>query len=409
MGCQPARPFRSTPTRDEPVQYPTLDQTFEFDPSSDADPDSVRLSIPAKSACYLLEDSDRSPVLLATTANFRQAVTKRLLAPPEVPVAGKVDYRQFVRRIRYRIVGSQFEGNWTYLHNVHETFPKQFRQLTKHWTAHWIQLDRSVSHPRLSVTQSPVDPATDYAGPFAAQKAARNCVELVEDLFDLCRYYDVLAQSPNGQPCAYKEMAKCQAPCDGSMPMADYQRDVRAAFSFLTGDRDTWIESTQAAMRSAASDLAFEVAARLKAKVDRIDELNHESCRFLNHLDGFRFVTIQPGTTRKRCSLFVVDRGRIAFIDEFPRDITADDLASPTASCHRHFADPTSIVDRTAATAMAMVSWHLFQGSRDRGWWLRYSDSMTPEDVRYAIDRMERNKSDSHAAIEHEASEPKVN
>jgi len=48
-------------------------------------------------------------------------------------------------------------------------------------------------------------------------------IEIAEDAFDLCRYYNVLVEAPGARACAYKEMGKCPAPCDGSISMEQYR------------------------------------------------------------------------------------------------------------------------------------------------------------------------------------------
>ncbi len=70
-----------------PVVDPQLDDLLEVSP--DADVESWRLSVPAKGACYLLEDEPGRAILLATTADLRQALVHRLSAVPTEASPGK--------------------------------------------------------------------------------------------------------------------------------------------------------------------------------------------------------------------------------------------------------------------------------------------------------------------------------
>src|SRR5947207_15818153 len=72
-----------------------------------------------------------------------------------------------------------------------------------------------------------------FVGPVEDKHAAARLIELVEDLFDLCRYYNILLESPRGKACAYKEMGKCPAPCDGSIGIEHYRRMVEWSLSNL--------------------------------------------------------------------------------------------------------------------------------------------------------------------------------
>ena len=87
-----------------------------------------------------------------------------------------------------------------------------------------------------------------------AEHAAARLIQLVEDSFDLCRYYNILVESPNTKACAYKEMGKCPAPCDGTIPMSQYHQMIEQSVTAIVSpgnfiDRQTRQMNEAAAAR----------------------------------------------------------------------------------------------------------------------------------------------------------------
>src|SRR5256885_1820097 len=100
-------------------------------------------------------------------------------------------------------------------------------------------------------------------GPLEDKHAAARLIQLVEDSFDLCRYYNILVESPNTKACAYKEMGKCPAPCDGTISMDEYRRGIERSAQVLIRPED-FLTEQDARMQKLAGELQFEQAAKVK-------------------------------------------------------------------------------------------------------------------------------------------------
>ena len=85
--------------------------------------------------------------------------------------------------------------------------------------AWFVHVDPDANFPRYVKTTDLAARTGVYLGPLEDKHAAARLIQLAEDAFDLCRYYNILVESPHAKACAYKEMGKCPAPCDGSISM----------------------------------------------------------------------------------------------------------------------------------------------------------------------------------------------
>ena len=118
-----------------------------------------------------------------------------------------MNYREIVRKIYWRRVDSNFEADWIYLEAV-ELFPRTYQGMVGFKPAWFVQVDPSNNFPRHQ-DDCAAGEARQAIGPLEDKHAAARLIQLVEDSFDLCRYYNILVESPNARACAYKEMGKC--------------------------------------------------------------------------------------------------------------------------------------------------------------------------------------------------------
>jgi hypothetical protein len=345
-----------------------LDQTLQVGP--DIDVESWRLSVPARPACFLLLDAAQAPIQLATTANLRAALAKRLSPrqtnepdesshPTTTSTASRrIDYHQLIRSVRYRFVHSRFEADWVYLNNAHTHLPRAFDDLTKRFSAHWLHINTADAYPRFVSVDRPIAPEATCFGPLPGAKATQKFVHALESLFDLCREHRLLLQTPNARACDYKAMGRCPAPCDGTIPFNDYRAQLRAAIDFISQPQDAWRHDQTERMRLAASDQDFETAQRIKQQLDTAASLESAP----PPLTDFRGLIVTPGPSKTTYRTFGYQPGAIEPLGDLPANASTEQLngltdrlgAFPQAE---HAAD-----DRLRQKHTALVAWHMLHG-----------------------------------------------
>lgn len=286
-----------------------FDAAASFDPA--ADPDSFLRQVPARWAVYLLIDGDGRPVQLLCVKNLRASLKRRL--GPDDPEAGpsrRVDYRQVVRRVLYRRVDSAFEADWIYYEAARVVFPGAYRTMVGFRPAWFVHVDPDAEFPKYAKTIDPSAAGGTFVGPVEDKHAAGRLAQLAEDAFDLCRYYHILLEAPVGRACAYKEMGKCPAPCDGTISMAAYRQLVSLSLRTLV-DPQPMIREQEQRMRSAAGELRFETAAKIKQHMDLLGQLGKGAFRHARPLDDFRFLSLQHGPSVGQANVFVITPGAV--------------------------------------------------------------------------------------------------
>ena len=267
-----------------------FDHSAEFRPDLPITP--LLEAVPAKWVVYLFTDETGAAFQLLCVKNLRSSLQRRLGEANELAPGRRVPYRQVVRRIWWRRVDSGLEADLAYAQAAATLFPNIHRQFIESRRPWWIEIFPQATHPRFVRTDRP-QPEEDKRlfGPLPTKAAAGRIIETLEDAFDLCRYYNILIQTPLGAACAYKQMHKCPAPCDGSISLEMYRQMIHQAVSFLDRPADV-IQQHTARMQSAAAAMQFEAAGRVKAYVQQLTEIASLSLRPLEEL---QFLAILRG------------------------------------------------------------------------------------------------------------------
>jgi len=303
------------------------------------DPVADALPLPASRGVVVMRGDDSRPVFMAATGDCR-ALARRKLAPAERGVRAGVDLRSIVREVHAVECGSAFEADLIYLLQARSLMPHAARLVAERWRSWWAQIDPSADFPDWSKTDlgmglsggavAPRSASTakgmirDAAGaagggcivgPFADKDAAGRFIERMIDAFDLCRDHRLLVLAPHAQACAYKEMGRCDAPCDGSEPMTSYRARVASAIAAATAcDIEARVQQEEAAMRAAAASQDFEAAARHRAQSQRLAKLAGPATSRIAKLEDFRFMLVWRSVKDGWVRIAACERGFVCWL-----------------------------------------------------------------------------------------------
>ena len=121
-------------------------------------------------------------------------------------------------------------------------------------------------YPRLHVYRGPRKKGVRYFGPFAHAWAIRGTLDLLLRVFPArtCSAGVFKRHNQIGRPCLLGYIDKCSAPCVGKVSADEHRAIVEDFCDFLAGKTDHMIRRLEREMTSAAEELEFERAARLR-------------------------------------------------------------------------------------------------------------------------------------------------
>jgi excinuclease ABC subunit C len=341
-------------------------------------------SLPACGGVYAFVDADGELVQLLRAQNIRRSVTHRLTGADPDRASSRADLRSITRSVWWTPAHSVFESMLTYLHTARRLLPDTYRRdlnIASAWFA-TVRLDNAL--PRWQPESRVPQRDAVHVGPFARKNQCQTFVTLLEDLFDLCRYHRVLDQAPHGERCSYYDMARCPAPCDGTISLDDYCTMVRASIDYACGRFDDHHRSLEEKMNTAAADRQYARAAATKETLDRGIAFvgTHPSAG--RTLEDFQYLVVQRGETPSRVKPFFVHQGMIVAGDSVR---ICDIDRSTSAWIDRIRASSRTDSDRKSADSVCTsehiaIVVHFLNKSNDApGLFLHVSDLSTPDNL----------------------------
>ncbi|MBZ5657730.1 MAG: hypothetical protein LAO56_20895 [Acidobacteriia bacterium] len=293
-----------------------LTERLQFRPEVDGE---IFAAVPAAPAAFLLRGPDpASEPYVSKTANLRRRL-QRLLSVPEERTK-RLNLRDKVREIEYTPTGSDFESGFLLYQVLRAAFPKTYSNRLRLRFAPLVKLHLENEYPRASVTTrlGRLDGKNLYYGPFPTRVAAEKFMNDALDFFKMRRCVEDLHPDPKFPGCVYSEMKMCLAPCFRGCTDDAYRAEVVRVEDFLN-TRGESLKRQMAAERDRASEhLAFEEAATLHARLDKLAPVLQQMQEVVHRIDQMHALIVHKSVQPESVALFRVDAGAIAGPLSFP-------------------------------------------------------------------------------------------
>ena len=142
----------------------------------------------------------------------------------------------------------------------------------------YLQITTNEDFPRVEFTREPGLRGVKLYGPFANAKALRGAIQVLQRIFKFrtCTL-DIEEEDPRWRwyrPCLLYNINQCTAPCNLRISKDEYRKDIKRLRMFLEGNKARVIAELKAEMATAAAELQFEAAAKLRDEIHSLETLN---------------------------------------------------------------------------------------------------------------------------------------
>jgi excinuclease UvrABC nuclease subunit len=338
-----------------------------------------RLALPAHGAVYALTDEHGRLIQTIGAHSLRRSVTHRL-APPVEGGGKRADLRAVAHTVWWQPTYSSFETSFVYLNIARQLLGPDYRKQLAFGPVWSARIEPGAAFPRWTPQTRPFGAGVIAAGPFDSRKRCARFIETLEDLFDLCRYHEVLERAPRGQRCAYYDMGKCPAPCDGTIDLDTYRAMLAESIRFATYSGTEYVTDARARMEAAARELDFERAQQLKAKLERAEQSRKMEGRLALSPNSLRCLIVCRGARQSLVRPFFFDRGRIEPVGDVRLD--AVEKAVKTWANRTWSSDKGAETDDAYRTECLWLVCHfLAKGEQKSGVYLNADALRDPETV----------------------------
>ena len=287
-----------------------LTERLEFTPERDAE---IFAAAPAGPAVFLLRGEDaKAEPYVSKTANLRRRL-QRLLGPVTERTK-KLNLRDRVRLIEYSPTGSDFESGFLLYRVLRDAFPKTYQNRLRFRFAPFVKLHLENEYARASVTTrfGRLNGRAFYYGPFFSRVAAEKFMNDSLDFFKMRRCVDDLHPDPKFPGCIYSEMKMCLAPCFKGCTDEEYAVEVNRVQAYFDSGGDSFLRQLSDEREAASSNLAFEDAAAIHVRVEKLKPVVAQLPEVVQRLDRLSALVIQPSHRSGCVEFFRVEAGRIS-------------------------------------------------------------------------------------------------
>ncbi|MEP6804466.1 MAG: excinuclease ABC subunit UvrC [Flavobacterium sp.] len=134
---------------------------------------------------------------------------------------------------------------------------------------------------RIFSTRRMIKDGSEYFGPYTSFKTVHTILELIKELYPLrtCNYDLSKSNIDSGKfkVCLEYHIGNCKGPCEGIVPLEEYQRQVDAIREILKGNFKESMKDFKRLMNQYAQDLRFEEAQKIKEKIEVLENYQSRS------------------------------------------------------------------------------------------------------------------------------------
>ncbi len=269
-------------------------------------------TIPELPGSYQFKDALGRVIYVGKASNLRQRLSNYFQAPHSLHPRTR------------QMVETAESVEWTTVRNEVEALMLEYSLIKQHKPRFNVRLRDDKSYPFLAVTVDEQWPralvmrghrrkGTRYFGPYAHAYAIRDTLDL------LLRSFPIRTCSPSkfnqherlGRPCLLFHIEKCSGPCVGEIDETAYRQLVRELCEFLAGDTDEIIDRLELEMKSAASELEFEKAARLRDRLTAVRKAVEKQQMVADKNENIDVIGLADDDLEASVQMFFVRHGRV--------------------------------------------------------------------------------------------------
>jgi len=279
--------------------------------------DEKLAALPTEPGVYLMKDARGEVIYVGKAANLRSRVRSYFQdrtgdSRAFIPLLDRI-----LGDIEVVLVGTEKEALLLENELIKKHQPRFNVKLRDDKNFICLRIDATHPYPRLEVVRRFKRDGARYFGPYASAASIRESMRIINRFFGLRTCSDHVLETRK-RPCLLYQIGRCPAPCVLPIPPEQYRRSVEEVLLFLEGRADELTEALRARMRSAASGLRFEEAARVRDQLYAIERsLERQKIAHTEPVDQDVFGLYREGDRLLFYALYV-RRGRITGGQAFP-------------------------------------------------------------------------------------------
>jgi len=233
------------------------------------DPATIKKILPSMPGVYLFKDSTERVLYVGKAKDLK----KRLLSyfrPPEALPSKTGFMMGKARNLDFLITENEKEAFILERNLIKKHMPRYNIVLRDDKQYPCLRLDPKDPYPRLQIVRRMKKDGALYFGPYSSAQSVRQTRKLINRIFQLrkCKQAELPKRS---RPCLNYQLQRCLGPCTEDVPAESYKEVIHQVRLFLEGRDQELVEKLNENMKSAAEQLNYEEAARIRDQIRAVE------------------------------------------------------------------------------------------------------------------------------------------
>ena len=241
----------------------------------DLDPETLRLNLPESPGVYLFKDNSDKIIYIGKAKNLKKRVLSYFKSSGELSHKTQLMMRR-AQGLDYILTATENEAFILEDSLVKKHMPRYNIILRDDKRFPCLRLDMDDPYPRLNIVRKIKRDNALYFGPYSSANAVRSTLKLINRIFHL-RKCKRSALPKRSRPCLNYQLDRCFGPCAHDVNHGSYREVVDQVRMFLEGRNQELVRRLKKNMESAADQLDFERAARIRDQIRAVERvLEHQ-------------------------------------------------------------------------------------------------------------------------------------
>ena len=278
--------------------------------------------LPGQPGVYIMHDAKYAIIYVGKAISLKNRVRQYFQSSRDKTAKIKQMVSK-IARFEYIVTDSELEALVLECNLIKEHRPRYNTMLKDDKTYPYIKVTASEEYPRILFSRQMKKDKNKYFGPFTSAGAVKDTIELIRKIYRIRACSRKLPQDMGkDRPCLYYHIHQCDAPCQGYISQADYQKSVKQAVGFLNGQYEPVMKEK---MRTASETMEFEKAIEYRDLLDSVRKVAQKQKITSQSMEDRDIIAMAKDERGAVVQVFFVRDGKLIGREHFHMNLTGSE------------------------------------------------------------------------------------
>ena len=281
--------------------------------------------LPGQPGVYIMHDAKDAIIYVGKAISLKNRVRQYFQSSRDKTAKIKQMVSK-IARFEYIVTDSELEALVLECNLIKEHRPRYNTMLKDDKTYPYIKVTASEEYPRILFSRHMKKDKNKYFGPFTSAGAVKDTIELIRKIYRIRACSRKLPQDMGkDRPCLYYHIHQCDAPCQGYISQADYQKSVKQAVGFLNGQYEPVMKYLEEKMRTASETMEFEKAIEYRDLLDSVRKVAQKQKITSQSMEDRDIIAMAKDERDAVVQVFFVRDGKLIGREHFHMNLTGSE------------------------------------------------------------------------------------